>query len=194
MPSTACARRRAGARPSSRAGRRRAAAVAVLAVCSLPVAASAAPAAGQACAAASAAPGSVAGVTLRRALRCEVNAVRARHGQRPLRASRRLGAAARRHARDMVSHAYFAHERPGSTLLSRARAAGWTGSFLGEAIACGCGPHAVPRAVLGSWLANPPHREIVLGRYRLAGVGLARGAPGVVGCAGAGTWVLDVGR
>jgi len=43
-----------------------------------------------------------------------------------------------------------------------------------------------------AWLDSPPHRAIVLGPYRRAGIGLALGAPGA-GCASAATWVLDAG-
>ena len=152
------------------------------------------PAQGAACANAAAAPGSVDDVALRRALRCVVNQERARHGLGRLRPQADLGEAARDHARDMVERGYFAHERPGSTLRSRLRAAGWTGSAAAEALAWGCGGLGVPEAVLDGWLASPPHREIVLGRYGRAGVGLAVGAPYPTDCPGAGMWVLVVGR
>jgi uncharacterized protein YkwD len=92
----------------------------------------------------------------------------------------------------MVSRRYFAHERPGSTLLGRLRAAGWTGAAAAETIAWGCGGLGTPRAVLDSWLASPTHSEIVLGRFRRAGIGLALGSPLPLDCHGAGTWVLDV--
>ena len=189
---SACARRRAGARPTSRARRSAGTVLAVAAACALPAAAPA-HAARQACATASAAPGSAGNSELRRALRCVVNAERARHGLGPLRASRRLGAAARRHAADMVSRRYFAHERPGWTLPGRLRAVGWAGASAAETIAWGCGGLGVPRAVLDGWLASPSHRAIVLGRFNRAGVGLALGSPLPVDCRGAGTWVLDVG-
>ena len=192
MPSSACARRRAGARPASRARHRTAALVAGVAACVLPVAAPAV-AARRPCAAAAAVPGVADAAVLRHALRCLVNAERARHGLRALRPSRRLSAAANGHAADMVSRGYFAHERPGWTLLDRLRAAGWMGASTGEAIAWGCGSLGVPSAVLDSWLASPPHRSIVLGDYRRAGVGLAVGSPVSLGCTGGGTWVLDVG-
>ena len=181
MPLNACVRRRT------------ATVIAVAAACTLP-AAEPANAARRACAAAAAVPGSADDATLRRALRCVVNAERARHGLRALRPSRRLGAAARSHAADMVGRGYFAHERPGWTLPGRLRAAGWTGVASAEAIAWGCGHLGVPSAVLDSWLASPPHRAIVLGRYNRAGVGLAVGSPLAIDCPGAGTWVLDVGR
>ncbi len=191
MPSSAC-ERHAGARLSSRA--RRSAAVVVIAAagCSLALAPPAG--AAQGCAAASGVPGSASDLVLRRALRCLVNAERGRRGLRPLRAGRRLGAAARSHAKDMVRRRYFAHERAGWTLPGRLRAAGWSGGVASEAIGWGCGRLGVPRAVLGAWLASSVHRPIVLGRYRRAGIGLALGAPLPLDCSGAGTWVLDVGR
>ena len=192
MPSSACARRRAGARTTSRARRLTAALVVGVAACVLPAAAPA-QAARRACASATALPGVADAATLRGALRCLVNAERARHGLRALRRSRRLSAAANGHAADMVSRGYFAHERPGSTLPDRLRAAGWTGASAAETIAWGCGSLGAPRAVLDSWLASPLHREILLGRFRRAGVGLAVGSPLALGCTGGGTWVLDLG-
>jgi uncharacterized protein YkwD len=152
-----------------------------------------APAQGAACANASAAPGSVDNAALRRALRCVVNEERARHGLRRLRRNTDLGEAARGHARDMVERGYFAHERPGSTLRSRLRAAGWDGAAAAEALGWGCGGLGVPQAVLEGWLSSPPHREIVLGRYARAGVGVAVGAPYPTDCPGAGIWVLVIG-
>ena len=153
-----------------------------------------APAQGAACANASAAPGSVDNAALRRAMRCLVNQERAGQGLRRLRRNGDLGEAARRHARDMVERGYFAHERPGSTLGSRLRAAGWTGEVAAEALGWGCGGLGVPRAVLDGWLASPKHRDIVLGRNNHGGVGLAVGAPYPTDCPGAGMWVLVAGR
>lgn len=154
----------------------------------------AAPAEGADCTHASAAPGSVENAALRRALRCVVNEERARHGMRRLRRNKDLGEAARGHAADMVARGYFAHARPGSTLGSRLRAAGWTGEAAGETLAWGCGGLGHPQAVLDGWLASPPHRKIVLGRYTRAGVGLTVGAPYPTDCPGAGIWVLNTGR
>ena len=156
--------------------------------------ATAAPAAAAPCRGAEAAPGEVSDAALRRALRCVVNAERAGHGRRRLRGQRALGEAARRHARDMVSRGYFAHERKGSTLASRLRDAGWDGIAAGEAIAWGCGGLGEPRAIVDAWLASPPHREILLGRYRRVGVGMAAGAPYATDCPRAATWVLVAGR
>src|SRR5829696_1805281 len=98
MWSLARARRHTGARPAGPAGRWMLAALIAGAVALAPAAAVPARPARQACAAATVAPGSAADATLRRALRCLVNAERVNRGLRPLRAGRRLGAAARRHA------------------------------------------------------------------------------------------------
>ncbi len=145
-----------------------------------------------ACAGATAAVGSASGATMRAALQCVINAERARYGLARLAADARLAKAARRHARDMVRHRYFAHERAGWTLAGRLRSAGWTGTRAAEAIAWGCGSRAAPLATLTSWLNSPPHRAIVLGNYRHAGIGLAVKAP-TQRCPGGGTWVLDTG-
>jgi uncharacterized protein YkwD len=166
---------------------------ATLAVAALALAV-AAPAPARECRAASAAPGTVEDGKLRRALRCLVNEERADRGLRTLRRHGALGKAARGHADDMVARGYFAHERPGSTFRGRLRRAGWKGAAAAEAIAWGCGGLGVPREIVDGWLASPPHRAILLGRYNRAGIGLAVGAPYPTDCPGAGTWVLDVGR
>ena len=83
------------------------------------------------------------------------------------------------------------------TLQTLLRAGGYNvdvASSAAEAIAYGCGGLATPQATLAAWLNSPPHRAIVLGRYRRGGIGLAAGAPLAGDCTGAGTWVLDVDR
>jgi uncharacterized protein YkwD len=146
-----------------------------------------------ACTAATAEPGQRSRVALGAAMRCTVNAERTARGLGTLRADRRLNRAAKRHARDMVRRGYFAHERPGWTLAGRLRAAGWSGSSAAEAIAWGCDGRGSAVATLKAWLESPPHREIVLGRYARAGIGLALGIPTRDRCGAGGTWVLDVG-
>ena len=126
---------------------------------------------------------------MRRALLCLVNHTRASAGLSPFRAERHLARAASRHAADMGRRNYFAHVSPaGKSPLARARAAGWRGS-VGEVIAWGCGPLASARATLRAWLNSPPHRAIVLGGGRAAGVGVKR----LAGCGGRAYWVMDVG-
>jgi uncharacterized protein YkwD len=126
---------------------------------------------------------------LRRAMLCLVNRARMRAGLSPFRAERRLARAASRHAADMGRRHYFAHVSPsGRSPLSRVRAAGWRGG-VGEVLAWGCGSLSSPRATLRAWLNSPPHRSIVLGHARAAGVGVKR----VAGCGGRAYWVMDVG-
>jgi uncharacterized protein YkwD len=156
-------------------------------------ASSAADSAVPACTAATAQPGERPRAILRGALRCAVNAERGARGLGRLRPDRRLGRAARRHARDMVRRGYFAHERPGWTLAGRLADANWTGTRAAEAIAWGCNGRGSPLATLRAWLDSGPHRGIVLGRYKRVGIGLALGTPGDHRCGAAGTWVLDTG-
>lgn len=130
---------------------------------------------------------------LRSALLCLVNRERADHGLKALRLDRKLQRAAGRHARDMVEHDYFAHQRAGGPdLTTRLDRAGWYGEAWGETIAYGCGRAGSPKATLSGWLDSPPHRQILLsGSYRRGGLGVGADAP--CGDGGA-TWVLDVGR
>ena len=192
LPSSACARH-AGARLSSRARRRAAVVVIAAAGCSLAIAPPAG--AAQGCAAAAGVPGSAPDVSLRRALRCLVNAERGRRGLRPLRASRRLGAAARSHAsRHGQARLLRARARPaGRSPAACAPRAGAAGPrprrSAGAAAAWACRARC---STPGS-RARPTARSCS-GVSRRAGIGLALGAPLPLDCSGAGTWVLDVGR
>jgi uncharacterized protein YkwD len=155
----------------------------------VPVAAPAPIAVASGCRGAGARPGRASSATLRRAMLCLVNGTRAMAGLPAFRHERRLGRAASRHAADMGRRGYFAHVSPnGRSPLARVRAAGWRGG-VGEVIAWGCGALASPRATLRAWLASPPHRAIILGSGRAAGVGLKR----LAGCGGRAYWVIDVG-
>ena len=129
---------------------------------------------------------------LRSALLCLVNRKRSAEGLGKLRRDRKLQRAAGRHARDMVRHNYFAHQRPGGPdLTERLDRARWKGTSWGETIAYGCGSSGSPKATLKSWLNSPPHRAILLsGTYERGGLGLAGQAP----CGAGAMWVLDVGR
>jgi uncharacterized protein YkwD len=130
----------------------------------------------------------------RAAVRCLVNAARARAGLAGFRNSRALRRAAARHARDMARGRYFAHQRAGGpSVRRRVRTAGWRRRSVGEAIAYGCGASARPVAIVRMWLASPPHAAILLSReLSHVGVGVARRPP--VSCGGRGaTYVLDAG-
>ena len=129
-------------------------------------------------------------------MRCLVNAARAAHGLRRLRASRSLASAASSHARDMVRRDFFEHTSPGgSTPSDRARRAGYRGLHVGETIAFAVGPDATPAGAVRGWLESAAHRIVILDPdMRHAGVGIAPGAPTDGGSTTAGaTVVLDVG-
>jgi uncharacterized protein YkwD len=100
----------------------------------------------------------------------QINAVRARHGLRPLRIDYRLVAAARGHSADMMNRQYFAH----GSFTARARAAGAHGPMFGEDLAWGTG--VTPQWVVDRWLASPSHRAVLLRRgFRRVGIGIMFG-------------------
>jgi uncharacterized protein YkwD len=114
---------------------------------------------------------------------CLVNRERERRGRRALRASGELGLAARRHSRDMVDRRFFSHDSPGGRdVVDRVMAANWASRRsawrLGENIAWGTGSLSTPRHIFGMWMASRGHRDNILdGRFREAGIGVAGGAP-----------------
>ncbi len=127
---------------------------------------------------------------------CLLNRVRARHGLPRLHADRRLRRAATSHARDMVDRNYFAHASlRGGSLGSRLEASGYASRrrpwAAGEALAWGTGHKGTPRSIVLAWLHSPEHRAILLTRrFRDAGIGIARGAPGPA--RGGATYTLDL--
>jgi len=163
-----------------------------LAAAAAPAAVQAAPA-GSGCPAADSVAANVTPRALRAALMCLVNRERAVRGLPPLRRSRPLARAARRHARAMVRRRFFAHQRSGGPDVgARVRRAGWNGAGYGETIAYGCGSASTPRTAVRMWMASPGHRVLLLDRgYDRAGPGVARRAP--LRCSGGATWVLDLG-
>jgi uncharacterized protein YkwD len=152
-----------------------------------------------ACPQATAAATTVAPSTSAQAVRCLVNAERAKRGLPPVRSVARLRLAAQRHAADMVRRGYFAHEGPdGSTLTSRARRAGYLSGArrysLGETIGWGEAELSSAGAIVDAWMHSPGHKAIILDRrFTEVGVGIAAGVPMPGGTQGA-TYVLDVGR
>jgi uncharacterized protein YkwD len=128
-----------------------------------------------------------------RAVECLVNQQRAAAGLSALSHDRRLARAARRFSTAMVRERFFDHVSPsGSTLGSRARAAGYSGGTLGETIGWGAGELATPSAIVQGWMNSPPHRAILLGgAFRKVGLGVASGSP--EGLAGAATVTADFG-
>jgi uncharacterized protein YkwD len=141
----------------------------------------------RACPSAGATPSSVAKRTVVRATLCTLNAERDRYGLPPLKLNRRLSAAARRHARDMVRRHYFAHDSlGGGTFVDRIRHTGYLKGVnswsLGENLAWGSHTRAAPRAITEMWMNSAGHRANILSlAFREVGIGLALGAPGASG-------------
>ena len=118
-----------------------------------------------------------------RATLCLINAERKTRGLSGLRVNRKLARAALDQARDMVRRAYFAHNSVnGATFVSRIKRRGymsgqsrWT---VGENLGWGSGTKARPREIVDAWMESPPHRANILnGRFREIGLGIALGAP-----------------
>ncbi len=137
-----------------------------------------------ACAAGSATPAQVDTDQLAQATLCLLNAERSRYHLRPLAANPRLARAATLHAQDMEQQKYFSHvSRDGSDFVSRIRRAGYlrhcSAWFVGENLAWGAGRHrSTPQGIVAAWMASPPHRANILnGRFREAGIGVALGTP-----------------
>ena len=117
------------------------------------------------------------------AVLCLVNRERERRGKRPLSDAAALRSAAAGHSRDMVARHYFAHDSPGGRdVVDRVMAAHWASRHsawrLGENIAWGTGAYATPRRIVAMWMGSSGHRDNILdGRFREAGAGVAAGAP-----------------
>jgi uncharacterized protein YkwD len=127
-----------------------------------------------------------------RAVRCELNEERLRHGLRALRHDDSLALAARRFSGAMVRQRFFDHVSPdGSTLGERLSDVGFRlAGGVGETIGWGSGAQARPAAIVSAWMASPPHRAIILdASFDAVGLGVAPGSP--VGGGGAATVTAD---
>ena len=117
-----------------------------------------------------------------------VNAERARRGVGALTWSAALEAEATRYACELISDDFFAHVNPrtGSTLASRARAAGYEYWIVGENLAAG---QTDPASVVSDWMNSPEHRENILNpAFTEMGVGIRTGGDyGIY-------WVQELGR
>jgi uncharacterized protein YkwD len=161
--------------------------LAIVVVLTLPVAGA------LACGGAAALPGSVPNRAYAQAVECLVNEQRAGSGLGALAHDRRLARAARRFSSSMVRQRFFDHVSPqGSTLVTRARAAGYSGGTLGETIGWGAGSLATPASIVRGWMDSPPHHAILMsGAFRQIGLGVAQGSP--AGAAQAATVTADFG-
>jgi uncharacterized protein YkwD len=101
-----------------------------------------------------------------------INRARAARGIPPLRIGARLQLAARAHSRAMARSGSFTH----GNWYQRLRNFGVRGGTVGETIAWGVGSDGTASAIVGMWLASPPHRATMLARgFRRVGVGVAVG-------------------
>ena len=127
---------------------------------------------------------------LRRAMLCLVNRTRIAAGLRPFRGERHLARAASRHAARHGPPPLLRPRLPErQEPAARAPAPPAGAAASARSIAWGCGTLSSPRATLNAWLNSPPHRAILLGNARRAGVGVKRTG----GCGGRAYWVIDVG-
>jgi uncharacterized protein YkwD len=115
-----------------------------------------------------------------------INQTRAAHGAPPLRMGVRLRRAARAHSRAMARSGAFTH----GDWYQRLRRHGVRGRTLGENIAWGVGASGTAAAIVGMWMASPPHRATLLRPgFRHIGVGVALGT--MDGFAGASVATAD---
>lgn len=127
------------------------------------------------------APGNQA--TIRAAVLCLHNQIRAQRGLPLLRENGKLRKAALGHSSDMVSRRFFEHTAPGGvSMVDRIfaaryvpRNAGWA---LGENLAWGTGSLATPRGIMRAWMNSPGHKANIVKRaYREIGIGVVTGIP-----------------
>jgi len=121
---------------------------------------------------------------VRSATLCLLNRERTRRGLKRLAESPDLRKSAQGFSQAMVRESFFDHVSPGgSTLLSRVRNAtaylrNVSNYALGENIAWGTGEYATPAETMTAWMQSAGHRHNILnGRFRHVGIGIALGAP-----------------
>jgi uncharacterized protein YkwD len=130
---------------------------------------------------------------------CLMNAERGKRHIGKLRASADLGLAATRHARDMVTRRYFAHDEPaGPSVVDRILRSGYLqryGSWrIGENLGWGWGRGGTPAAIVAAWMRSAPHRRNIMNRrFHDAGVAVRQGTPGGKRRGGSVTYVIDFG-
>lgn len=104
-----------------------------------------------------------------------INQARTTRGLPPLRVGVRLQRAARAHSNAMARSGSFTH----GNWYRRLRRHGVRARTVGETIAWGVGTSGTAGAIVGMWLASPPHRATLLDRrFRRIGVGVAVGTMG----------------
>ncbi len=135
------------------------------------------------------------------AVRCLINAERARRGLRALRASGLLQNAATGHSADMVARKFISHvSANGDSVRRRVLRTGYgrrtRGWFIGETLTWGTGTFASPTQLVSALMQSGAHRRTILDRrFADIGVGMVLGAPmhGMTGGRAA-TVTVDFGR
>ncbi len=137
---------------------------------------------------------------LEKATLCLINRERAGHQLRPLHANRQLAAVAASQLAAMVHLDYFSDVRPSGltpmALVSTTRYAAHAARYsVGENIAWGARGDATPANIVASWMASPPHREVILTReYSDAGVAVSPTVPRLLALPNpAATFALELG-
>jgi uncharacterized protein YkwD len=167
--------------------------VSIVAALAVATALTAPAAANAACAGADANPNDISTAAAQHATLCLLNAERRSHGLRPFRDNSRLTRASQRYAlvmsrRNIFDHGDFVGRIKAARYLKGARS-----YTLGENIAWGSWDYATPANIVEAWMHSPGHRANILnGRFREIGLGVARGAP-VGGQDRGGTYVTDFG-
>jgi len=145
------------------------------------------------CADANANPNEISTAAAQHATLCLLNGERRQRGIRPLKDNARLTRASQRYAVVMSRRNVFEHGDFVGRIKRANYLAGARGYTLGENIAWGSWDYATPANIVDSWMHSPGHRANILnGRFREIGLGVARGAP-VGGQDKAGTYVTDFG-
>lgn len=113
-----------------------------------------------------------------RAIVRAVNLERAAVGLPDLRATRRLSRGAERHSRDLLRHGFIGHASSDGTPFARRVARIGSFRIAGEVVAfVPRGSASRARSVVRMWMRSPSHRRQLLnGRFRIIGIGRARGA------------------
>ena len=152
-----------------------------------------APASAATCQGADADPASTNVKTVKRATVCLLNQQRRRHGLKKLKTNGRLSLASQRHSNDMAAQVLRARQlrRPHQRLATcTAPAPGASARTSPGAPAT----LATPSEIVSAWMHSPGHRHNILsGKFREIGIGVARGVPVRENYDGA-TYATDFGR
>ncbi len=105
----------------------------------------------------------------------EMNVQRAQHGVGPLKADRRLDAAARDRMRHMEEESFWSHTSPeGMSPFVWIRTRGYDYSNAGENLAAG---FETTKLLVASWMESRGHRENILSpKYESCGIAIIDGA------------------